>query len=976
MGLNKKVTKTTNLQNLIPPSMEEIQLYIAGHYEESKTLHQFVQKTLGRLELIADEINFPELKFYISCMKSFAQKLANSDQEQEKLMDNAHQAFRKDNDSLKSEIKRLRLQIKENETDMILVEKLNREQAKELKSLKSALDKQIQRIKPSAGTQIPSQTAVVDISSEPQSITKIVAEPAKLQFASTSSARVVAINEPAIPQASLNAHSANMPNLTPVNTSLNSKADLASRPKSVLKRTTFQTVPSVAELVHRVSAAAAADDHKIGMRRNNSTGHKTIPAVSEVYQFKAAEMDSSSRPRGVSFKPIREESSAEPSPRRGASTRHRTPSTRGRSQSVHHDRSQSLRVITQHHEAETEEDYLTITHLRPNYNVVYLTAYNDQFVQAMKEIEKAPALGVDAEYKLERGTNVPTYLQIADDTKAYVFNLKLISASPQSSLMLQALWEFLVSKKPKVGQSLAHDLYEVSQWIIPRLGIRSGPQIVECWSLEEKLFVIMPSRTLGLTHISYRHLGKHMRKKQKECSAGGQRTIDNELQMEYVALDALAPLVIYQKYKGLVENVANLRKFSLPPINTTQALLPPLLLFDWNLMGDAIGWELEGFKMRELEAFTVKNLPLKYAAHQKQYPGLVFLVTADIAVIANSKLTESQIIPFFSKTYFDEQLDKIRQLVKKEYASISISSGKQTPAKPVTGISNGTELLNFLSSSKKLAPIVSPPKGSSADPLINFLQGKSSKNPAIIPPSVAPVAQNLNVASAGPGAKISKIVSETPYYQSAIPTLAEPAKPAKKSKKEAKPKKPKKKKGRHVSDDSDSLDSSRDLETDSDDHTPEPPKKQQPSKPAAPSNPVVPKLVASTTAKLLPQHQLWQMFGYAFRWSKVQNTAGEPCIPIKTVQAYCVFCGREETLYYHENPNKSLRVLGCLSCGNGISKQVDDDSMDVDQFYKIWLQEIQYKQSFAQPGMLPKRTPENRGKLTYQEYKQSKRNYY
>src|SRR3990167_5130646 len=540
MGKQKQPSKASNFTDIIPPSMTEITEYVNALYEESTDLNNFIQRSLGRMELLSVEINFPELKYYISLMKSFSQKYSNTESEKDKQLNATIQAFRRDNESLKSDNLKLKAQIKEQQNRLEFVEKQNREQGAELKLFKSGGPKQ-------TGAQRPSQqgqTADAQAIKTPQIS---AAKDAPFQ-ASSSNRKAGPAQKAASPPANKAAPSASLvtPPVVPP-TALPSifKEDLSlNRPKSVLKKTTFavsgNTTLLSAQSTSRLDPISGRDLHK----RTSSAGPKTVSEISEVYQFKAAEdADGKPRPRGVSFKPIREESSVDSLPRRGADNRNRTPSTRGRSQSVHHDRSQSLKVVTQHHEAETEEDYLTITHLRPNYLVLYLTAYNQQFVQAMQDIEKAPAVGVDAEYKLERGVNVPTYLQVADEDKAYVFNLKLICSSPQSETMLKAIWEFLTSKKPKIGQSLAHDLVEISQFIIPRLRLKTGPQIVNCWSLEEKLFLWMPSRTLGLTHLAYRHLGKYMRKKQKEISAGGQRTITNELQMEYVALDGLAPLV-------------------------------------------------------------------------------------------------------------------------------------------------------------------------------------------------------------------------------------------------------------------------------------------------------------------------------------------------------------------------------------------------------------------------------------------------
>lgn len=53
---------------------------------------------------------------------------------------------------------------------------------------------------------------------------------------------------------------------------------------------------------------------------------------------------------------------------------------------------------------------------------------------------------------------------------------------------------------------------------------------------------------MGLSEIAYRFLGKHMRKKDKEIKTGSTLELTNELQLEYVSLDALVPLILYRKF--------------------------------------------------------------------------------------------------------------------------------------------------------------------------------------------------------------------------------------------------------------------------------------------------------------------------------------------------------------------------------------------------------------------------------------------
>ena len=93
--------------------------------------------------------------------------------------------------------------------------------------------------------------------------------------------------------------------------------------------------------------------------------------------------------------------------------------------------------------------------------------------------------------------------------------------------------------------------------------------------------------------------------------------------------------------------------------------------------------------------------------------------------------------------------------------------------------------------------------------------------------------------------------------------------------------------------------------------------------------------------EMMGGRQLWQMFGYALRWATERSHREEPLIAIlqvKNKECYC--CGKNSTFYYHENCNKSLRVMACPTCGNGASQQVEDDNMDVDQFYKEYVIDV------------------------------------
>ena len=91
--------------------------------------------------------------------------------------------------------------------------------------------------------------------------------------------------------------------------------------------------------------------------------------------------------------------------------------------------------------------------------------------------------------------------------------------------------------------------------------------------------------------------------------------------------------------------------------------------------------------------------------------------------------------------------------------------------------------------------------------------------------------------------------------------------------------------------------------------------------------------------------ELWEIFELGLRWAKPHYNNGEPSIPIQKVVAPCIICNCVREMYYHQNIFKSVRVIACSTCGEGISQQVEDDNMDVDQFYKLWVNENSAKSS-------------------------------
>jgi len=202
--------------------------------------------------------------------------------------------------------------------------------------------------------------------------------------------------------------------------------------------------------------------------------------------------------------------------------------------------------------------YLQVSDLYPGYRVSIFTDVRDNVDAAIRDIEAASVVGVDAEYRSEwigNGfLNFTSYIQIALPDKGFVFNIHKLS---QKHGFLDRLWRTLSSHGIlKVGVGVENDMNCFFLTITKKYRVKaSNPISDSCCSLEKALFTSKLTQTMSLSDLSYRYLGKFMRKNEKNTKAGGKPEITNELQAEYVILDALAPLQIYSRFGSFMLNL-------------------------------------------------------------------------------------------------------------------------------------------------------------------------------------------------------------------------------------------------------------------------------------------------------------------------------------------------------------------------------------------------------------------------------------
>ena len=376
-----------------------------------------------------------------------------------------------------------------------------------------------------------------------------------------------------------------------------------------------------------------------------TTVEGAVKRSSSIYRFRRdEENEEDTKPKGVRFSectPIQEEGARrKEGPARGReSSRNKSPMTRGRSQSVKHDKVSNVATVRQRNDpTPANNKFMMIRDLRETYDVHYITEADKFFDDAIREISKSSLIGFDAEYRMEKiktqNFNAPSYLQFGLIDKCYVFNMNMLS---QKKSALQCIWDICFSGLLlKVGHSVVNDLEKVFNYLRVKHEIKNKVMF-HTIDISQCFFTLKPPQTLSLADLTHRYLGKSLRKNEKEISAGGKFDLTNELQMEYVALDALVPIYFYNKFKHLV----NLKLDTTPLIDDENC--DSYFVIDWGL------WMIMKKPLKNKSFGVVKEMAkeshAQIAAYFIKNPTHV-LISHDKGLLANQSIKNK--IPFFN----------------------------------------------------------------------------------------------------------------------------------------------------------------------------------------------------------------------------------------------------------------------------------------------------------------------------------------
>ena len=229
--------------------------------------------------------------------------------------------------------------------------------------------------------------------------------------------------------------------------------------------------------------------------------------------------------------------------------------TRGRSQTVTRELKKNKITVEQGIEVTEEtKKFMEITNIINPYIVYNIEDFDDGFNEAVQDIDRSEAVGLDAEYHhcTVRGINcqAPSYVQFGLSDKCYVFNMAKMAGFRRA---LERIWDLCASSRVlKVGHSVKEDLRRIFEFLEVKHMIYR-PKAYHVVDIKEGVFLKNPKHLqMSLSDLSHRFLGKLLRKNQKSISVGGKPALTNELEIEYVTLDALVPLHIYKMHRHIM----------------------------------------------------------------------------------------------------------------------------------------------------------------------------------------------------------------------------------------------------------------------------------------------------------------------------------------------------------------------------------------------------------------------------------------
>lgn len=541
---NKHAHKRKNDGNIVKlPKVADIVGYLAEVNQSSPNLQQFLSRSLSRLESIGGELGMAFLSVYCSTMKSYIAKHFN-------------------NVSVKTEDTGIE------KTGGLIMEGRPTNKALEKKEPGISI----------AGNSIRNGNLNVDLQMISRHGPPIIAHP------TTSSRGAAVMDVDEIEREMF----------------LKAKRDNFVMPAPALKQPTNLFTPSPDPNSMQMRSSSRPGGLKIQFKeaiieenengrdtQGRTTVHPNAAArrSSSLYQFRREEQAGlGGGSKNVKFSEIDAPKVGGPrsknvTSRHGASAMNKSPMTRGRSQSVKHNKQTNVATVKQRNDPIPENSkFMMIRDLRDSYDVHYITDLDSNFSEAIDVLTSAQIVGFDAEYRMEvvkgRNMQAPSYLQFGLIEKCYVFNMNMLGHKRPA---LEVIWDICASDSLlKVGHSVVEDLERVFGYYKAKYGIQkivgfNTADISKCF------YTVIPPQRFSLADLTHRYLGKYLRKNEKSISAGGKFDLTNELQMEYVSLDALVPIYIYLKFAELIDK----------PIKPTPMLsstcLEPTFIIEWSL---------------------------------------------------------------------------------------------------------------------------------------------------------------------------------------------------------------------------------------------------------------------------------------------------------------------------------------------------------------------------------------------------------
>lgn len=200
---------------------------------------------------------------------------------------------------------------------------------------------------------------------------------------------------------------------------------------------------------------------------------------------------------------------------------------------------------------EFTQGYLRLSEVKTEYVYEYHNCWNEQVKEYFEMLMTQKAVGIDTEFHLRNSK--ATYLQLSTPEKGLILNIRNYRFRDQEEFK-DAIKKLFENKEIlKVGLNLSCDTRVLKQAFFGEIDFYGA------YSLDKELFTI-PTNGIALSTLCHRVFGKPLN---KDCQAwiGEQEELDDDEQKEYAIMDALTPIVLYDKLRHALESQLDRREF-------------------------------------------------------------------------------------------------------------------------------------------------------------------------------------------------------------------------------------------------------------------------------------------------------------------------------------------------------------------------------------------------------------------------------